>query len=69
MAMQQGNTAAVLGTMTVPTNDFDNAYTYFSMSRCMCAHAFACANPVFPFFCLCNTIILNIITSETKNLS
>ena len=28
VAMQRGNTAAVLGTMTVPTNDFDNAYTY-----------------------------------------
>ena len=30
MAMKRGNTAAVLGTMhmTVPTNDFDNAYTY-----------------------------------------
>ena len=27
-AMQRGNTAAVLGTMTVPTNYFDNAYTY-----------------------------------------
>ena len=28
MAMQQGNTAAVMGTMTIPTNDFDNACTY-----------------------------------------
>ena len=28
VAMQRGNTAAILGTMTVPTNDFDNAYTY-----------------------------------------
>ena len=28
VAMQRGNTAAVLGTMTVPTNDLDNAYTY-----------------------------------------
>ena len=28
LAMQRGNTAAILGTMTVHTNDFDNAYTY-----------------------------------------
>ena len=28
VAMQRGNTAAVLGAMTVPTNDFDYAYTY-----------------------------------------
>ena len=28
MVVQRGNTAAVLGTMTVPTNDLDNAYTY-----------------------------------------
>ena len=52
VAMQRGNTAAVLGTMTVPTNDFDNAYTYSWMTRCMCAHAFACANPVFLVFLL-----------------
>ena len=28
MAVQRGNIAAVLGTMAVPTNDLDNAYTY-----------------------------------------
>ena len=40
MDMQRGNTAAILGTMTVPTNDFDNAYIHLllndSLHVCTC---------------------------------